>query len=152
MKTFPKYRRIAKAAAAPGHERRHQAKEAQRLQSQQAARDIASGKAREEFDRKNRYRVFQDIQKHKREQDAKAKREAAKEAKPTREFRVFRDMKEEATRDRAGRQKEKDPKAKREFGVFRDMKDEGRDKGRNKDQGRARDPRQPPDDRDRDSD
>ncbi len=123
------------------HQERRATKEAHRLQSQKAARDIASGEARADFDRKNRYRVFRDIQKHKREQDAKARREA-KEAKPKREFRVFRDAKAEreaATRDRAGREKEKDTKAKGTYRAFRDMKEEGRDKGRDTDRGRDTD-------------
>ncbi|MCH8097900.1 MAG: relaxase/mobilization nuclease domain-containing protein [Proteobacteria bacterium] len=148
------YKTDRQALITQQHRERRATKEAHRLQSQQAARDIASGRAREEFDRKNRYRVFQDIQKHKREQDAKARREAAKEAKPKREFRVFRDMKEETARDRTGRGKEKDAKAKRKFSAFRDMKeqdrDRGRDKGRDRNQGRTRGPRRPPDDRDRD--
>lgn len=122
------------------HKERRATKEAHRLQSSAAARAIASGIARQEFDRKNRFRVFQDIQKHKREQDAKARHEA-KEAERKPEFRAFRDMKE------AGRKKEKGPKAKRAFRAFRDMKEQDRDRGRDRGRDKGRDT-----DKDRDRD
>ena len=156
---------------------REATKKAHRLQSEKAARDLASGKAREEFDRQNRYRVFREMQEHKREQDAKARREAAKDskrretraafaqnrkeithdreaardeqekAKPKRAYRAFRDMKEQTGRDRAARQKDKDTRPKRAYRAFRDMKEEGQDKGRDTDKGRDNDRGREPDPR-----
>ena len=163
-------------------------KRAQTLQSQKDARELASGRKREEFDRitgkgpsktpeldrppapsgktkeetakaeqekkaEARRAKLEKLEETKKEITHDAKAEQEKEGTTTKRkdtFRAFRDMADEATREKEPKRKPKQKdesktKGKRPYRAFRDMaEDRDRDRERDDDQGIERTPKKKP--------
>ncbi len=101
------------------HDDRHIMKVRHSDDSLRRAEDVASGKAKEEFDAQKKAQEVQEAFNKKAQEKPP---EAKKEFNKRREFRVFRDYKEQRERT-SNDNRERDSGLNNEFTVFRDMKE-----------------------------